>query len=345
MFSSSSASKRINIPKQTFKPCDPLNTQNPLLYPVPVEDCEIYKDFFVTTDKDLKEDCSFSYMKKQMDLFENGTCHVLNGEINSGFVCAFYLEGIKEVKKEMFYKDARAKLQTFICVTYYTLASLYPPEDEEKFRRYGVCTSPLKYFDNVISLEGYIDITNSFFSVYPDPTKEDFYRPYCVFYVPFHCQINNSVNSYVKYLPNDQGEMIDVQSPNNYNVYTQVKMIVNFISHFQNPIPVLPEFADKVRVLVGTPSLSGDFLNSSCCLPIQDQWVTSEETFITSYPFAAEGYNLIFNDICQILNLSCSPSDFKVNKTKTKKKKTTNKVKEFVLIQYSEATCYRLNDE
>ena len=318
----------MKIPIQNKKPQSPKISIsiNPDLLPRKVEECEIYQLYQGYISKDLKDHCSYAYQDHQFSLFEKGTNHVLSGRLLGSFIIASYFEKEEDLNREMLMNYPQLFDFLYTIVVPLSFACLYPPEDEEKWKKYAVCTCPFKKEMFFEWRSSFADISKELFMVWPEGPEGYCRRPYCVAQIPYNVIINNNILSFCKYLPSETGDWVDIEKEE-VKVYTQIRLCLNNHLEVQDMI-CSDDMRKDSRTLIGCPKRNGNELGDYNCL-----WLTTQfgelgddniiEHWITWYEHVSP--TPIYNDFAYLSNVSCTPTDFLItNKNFTKKDKNEN---------------------
>lgn len=309
MFISNQATKRISIKEIGIENKEYLKKEkkikiDPVLTPKPIEDCEIFYRFFAYLGRNLGNYCSYSYLDSQISHFKIITNHLISAKLIGGVIVCSYLDGENNLKREMFRYFPGLTYQSYITGTVLSFACLYPPEDEENWKKYSVCTSTFNNSFDLDKFEPSINITPGMFSC---NLEDQLMQPYCVQQIPFRLNCNMILSSFVKYLPSKEG-WVDIQEEN-VNVYTQIKLFTGLQIRTYD-YSFNDEYLNKARIMVGTPKIDGKNLGDYNLMDLDTYF--SEKSFGLEYGWlkVADGGTKVFNDFAYLCNFTASPTDF-----------------------------------
>ena len=268
-------------------------------------------------DKDLSEFCSYAYLDDQFKRFTYGTNHTITGKITGGLMGALYLDNVQEPTESCFVDFPFVRTINYSSIMVLTFACLYPPEDE-RAQKCTVCTCAATGNYVIDTNDFRIVLDHDAYNCYPNDSDRSNggFSPYCVFQLPYSINCNTTVSSYVRYLPDEDGNMIDVMSKK-CNVYTSVK-IVQGCRLFLADYAVKQNLLQHVRLVLGNPKLDGNCLNDWSSVEVNSLCgVLDRNNIIFKLRNVTDDDSLlktttIFNDYSYLIGLSCSPTDFKI---------------------------------
>ena len=326
MIDSSTYSQRISTEPFFLKKGLKKNLKSPIieeLKPFPLNETQMNTYFRLILERELFDFCSYAYKDDQFKFFTSGTNHVINGKIVGGFNVAMYYDDVIEIKREMLERNPNVHVKNATFLLYMVFASLYPPDDEMNFKKYGVCVNPLRYSTVFREWDMFCDCSNDLFKVYPDKDSEDYKRSYCTFSVPFDCLANECIPTFVRYLPfegpNKEVLWKDVLEEEG-NVYTQVRMFVSNTVRIEDLASTLPRL-EHSKVMIGCPNIDGSLLEEYSVLVLPRMLGIYTNSDVFERYVLGEGETLLYNIYCCAQSLRCTPTDFIVSKEQDKKKK------------------------
>ena len=311
MFISNTATNRINIALENglVKRC--LKHKkikiDPVLMPTDVTLCEISGYFFYMFNRPLSDFCSYAYKRNQVRYFKYMTNHLVSATIIGSSVMCMYIEGEDDLTMDFFRPLPIVNARYYTACAILSFACVYPPDDEERWKKYAVCTSfsDLSSYLNETNTD--INITKGMFECKKVAGGKPF-QPYVVTQLPFIVECSRTISSFTRYLNSDDG-WVDIQEEN-VQVYTQVKLFVSQSIQVYN-FAVKDEYLNRSMIMLGNPknqsSVLGDFntLNLDVYVSRMKDGVTTEGW--TKY---SEGGTWIPNDFAYLTNFSMSPTDF-----------------------------------